>query len=109
MGISVTRTAAPSTTTSRPWAHVFVPVVSATFALASRLRAFCSSSPVVKCIAPSNQTPISGVTCGRPSVRTVVIQYSSARSSARVVSSQLVAVAFGSLNRLSSLASVIDL
>ena len=44
--------------------------------------AFCSPVPVTKCTAPSWWTPISGVTCGRPSARTVVSQYSSARSSA---------------------------
>ena len=45
---SVTRTAIPSTTTSRPRAQVLVPVVSATCLLCSRLRAFCSRLPVQK-------------------------------------------------------------
>ncbi len=49
---SMTRTALPSTTTYRPFAHVFAPVVTATCALASRLRIFCSSGPVAKKTAP---------------------------------------------------------
>ena len=52
---SVTRTAVPSTTTSRPCAQVLLPVVSATWLLCSRLRAFCSRSPVQKCTAPSSR------------------------------------------------------
>ena len=71
---SVTRTAVPSTTTSIPRAQALLPVVIATCRLRSRLRAFCSRSPVQKCTAPSCHTPISGVTCGRPSARTVVSQ-----------------------------------
>ena len=50
---SVTRTAAPSTTTSSPLSQVLVPVVSATCGACSRLRAFCSPRPVQKCTAPS--------------------------------------------------------
>src|SRR3954453_1186374 len=53
-------------------------------------------------MASSSQTATSGVTCGRPSARTVEIQNSSASSSARRVSSQLVATASWSLNRVSS-------
>lgn len=34
-------------------------------------RSFCSPSPVQKYSAPSSQTATSGVTCGRPSARTV--------------------------------------
>jgi hypothetical protein len=51
---------------------------------------------------PSWKTPTSGVTCGRPSARTVVIQYSSARSSACSVSDHGVGWASGSLKRVSS-------
>ena len=83
---------------------MFVPVVIATFAECSRLRCFCSRSPVQKCTAPSSTTPISGVTCGRPSARTVVIQYSSARSSACATSRHGVGPASGSLKRSSNLA-----
>src|SRR5215216_5774513 len=78
---AVTRSAAPSTTMSlptfQPLAPV-VPVVTATCGLASRLRCFCSSAPVQNANAPSCQTPTSGTACGRPSARTVMIQYSCA-------------------------------
>jgi hypothetical protein len=77
VSVSVTRTAVPSTTTTlpvpQPCAPV-LPVVTATWALASRLRCFCSSGPVQKAKAPSCQTPTSGTACGRPSARTVTIQ-----------------------------------
>src|SRR3954468_22652932 len=53
-------------------------------------------------MASSSQTATSGVTCGRPSARTVEIQNSSASSSARRVFSQSVATASWSLNRVSS-------
>jgi hypothetical protein len=46
-----------------------------------RFLAFRSSAPVQKYIAPSSQIPSSGVTCGRPSVRTDDSQYNSASSS----------------------------
>ena len=52
----------------------YVVSFSATRGLLARLRAFCSSGPVEKCSASSSQTATSGVTCGRPSVRTVEIQ-----------------------------------
>ena len=74
---SVTRTAVPSTTTSLPLSQPLapvVPVVTATRGLASRLRCFCSFDPVQNANAPSCQTPTSGTACGRPSVRTVMIQ-----------------------------------
>jgi peptidoglycan/LPS O-acetylase OafA/YrhL len=45
---SVTRTAGPSTTTSRPPCHPLAPVVSRTFGFAARLCAFCSVTPVQK-------------------------------------------------------------
>jgi hypothetical protein len=63
--------------------------------------AFCSVPPVEKWMAPSSHTATSGVTWGRPSARTVEIQKSSAASSARRVSSHVVATAAGSLNRVS--------
>lgn len=78
---SVTRTAVPSTTTSFPVFQPFapvLPVVTATRALPSRLRCFCSSEPVQKANAPSCQTPPNGTACGRPSARTVMIQWSCA-------------------------------
>src|SRR5439155_24167980 len=98
---SVTRTAVPSTTMSRPRAQVLFPVVSATSRRASRLRAFCSRSPVQKCTAPSCATPISGVTCGRPSARIVVSQYSSGRSSSFTDSDHGLGRASGAHSRLS--------
>ena len=71
---SVTRAAVPSTTTSCPRFQVLPPVVSATSGEWARLRAFCSSWPVMNQAAPSCQAPIRGVTWGRPSARTVVSQ-----------------------------------
>ena len=53
--------------------------------------------------APSRQAPISGVTWGRPSARTVVSQYSSASTSTFSVSGHGVAAAAGWLNRSSNL------
>ena len=53
---------------------VFRPVLMVHRGFAARLRAFCSSSPVLMCMAPSAQTDMSGVTCGCPSGRTVAIQ-----------------------------------
>ena len=52
--------------------------------------------------APSRHTPSSGVTCGRPSGRTVDNQYSSASSSSRRPRSQAVGPASGLLNELNS-------
>ncbi len=71
---SVTRTAAPSSTRSRP-AFVLQPVVRTVFGFCSRFLAFGSLGPVQKHKASSSQTAMSAVTCGRPSVRTVEIQY----------------------------------
>jgi hypothetical protein len=51
---------------------------SATWGFVRRLTAFCSAGPVQKWRASSCHTATSGVTCGRPSARTVVIQNSSA-------------------------------
>ena len=48
---------------------------------------------------------MSGVTCGRPSARTVVSQYSSASPSTRTTSSQAAGPAAGSLKRVSRAAS----
>ena len=70
----VTRSAVPSTITSVPACQVFVPVVTVTPGEAPRLRCFCSLRPVQNQKAPSCQRPTSGVVCGRPSARTVVIQ-----------------------------------
>ena len=60
-------------------------------------------------MAPSAQAATTGVTCGRPSARTVEIQNSSAPSSALRVSSHPVAVAAGSLYRSSSLVTGVDI
>ena len=53
---------------------VLVPVVSTQWALLARFLALRSSGPVVKWRAASCHTPMSGVTWGRPSGRTVVTQ-----------------------------------
>lgn len=90
---SVTRAARPSTTTSNPSVSVLAPVVRTTSGLAARLRALRSDGPVQKCSAPCDQTPISGVTWGRPSGRTVESQYSFALSSSATASVQGRAVA----------------
>src|SRR6188472_3835327 len=68
----VTRSASPSTTTSSPSFHVLTPVVTATAVECARFCAFCSSGPVQNTKPSSTHAPINGVTCGRPSVRTVV-------------------------------------
>src|ERR1019366_1830237 len=99
---SVMGTATPSTTTSSPSSQRLQPVVRITCGLERMLRAFCSSAPVTKWTAPSSHTATSGVTWGRPSVRTLEIQNSSAASRTRRVSSHVVATASGSLNRASS-------
>src|SRR5690606_11878667 len=96
----------PSTTTSSPSSHRLHPVVRTTCGLAARFRAFCSCGPVQKWTAPSSHTATSGVTCGRPSARTVVSQDTPARRRTATASSQVVAVASGSLNRGSSLVLV---
>ena len=70
--------------------------------LAPRLSAFCSPGPVLKCSARSSQIATSGVTCGRPSRRTVAIENSCASRSTRSVSPQGVGSAPGSLKRSSS-------
>src|ERR1700738_84906 len=74
----VIRSASPSTTTSNPSFHAFVPVVTATAVEAARFCAFCSSGPVQNTKPSSTHAPMSGVTCGWPSLRTVVSQYNSA-------------------------------
>lgn len=67
-------------------------MVSAQWGLPARFFAFCSPGPVLKYSAPSCQAAISGVTCSRPSGRTVVIQKTSAARSLRSASAQSVAV-----------------
>src|SRR5438067_7737554 len=94
--------APPSTTTSRPQYHSLQPVVRSTCGLARKLTVFCSSAPVEKWRAPSSHTATSGLMCGRPSARAVVIQNSSAASSVRTVSSHEVGAVPGSLKRSSS-------
>src|SRR6516225_9780891 len=84
--------------TSSPWSQWLHPVLRITCRLPLRLTAFCSCMPVQKKSAPPSHTATSGVMCGRPSARTVVIQNSSACSSARRVCSHPVAAAAGSLN-----------
>jgi hypothetical protein len=80
-GAPVTLTAVPSTTMSVPCSQSLHPVVRTTYGLCVRLTAFCSLGPVQKSIASPSQTATSGVVCGLPSRRTVVIQKSSALSS----------------------------
>lgn len=75
------------------------PVVRMTFGFARRFADFCSSDPVVKCNCPWAYAATSGVTCGRPSARTVDNQNSSADWIERSVSAQVIAVALGSLYR----------
>lgn len=55
------------------------------------------AAPVVKQTTPSVQTATTGVTCGRPSARTIEIQNSSAAWRIRQVSSHSTATAAGSL------------
>ena len=69
---SVTRLATPSTTTSIPSCQPLHPVVRTTCWFDRRFTAFCSASPVQKYTRSPCQTATSGVTCGRPSARTVV-------------------------------------
>src|SRR4051812_39137894 len=97
----VTRCAAPSITTSVPEFQPLLPVVTATRGECCRLTCFCSPTPVQNAKCPSLQMPTSGVTCGRPSDRTVVSQKSSAWLSSASTDSHDCAVAVGSLNRLS--------
>jgi hypothetical protein len=63
----------------------------------------CSVAPVENHSAPSNQTATSGLTCGLPSCRTVVIHDSSAVLRTCRVVCQGVAADPGSLNRVSRL------
>ena len=88
------------------WPSAALPVAAAggqdDVPVRSQVHGFCSSAPVAKWIASSSHTAMSGVTCGRPSARTVETQNSSARSRAARVSSQPVATASSSLNRVSS-------
>jgi hypothetical protein len=73
------------------------PVVTAQFRLAARFLDFCSPGPLLKYNAPSIQTATTGVTCGRPSARTVDTQNSPARSRRATASGQGAAWAFSSL------------
>ena len=102
----VTRSAFPSTTTSSPSFHVFTPVVTATAVDAARFCAFCSSGPVQNTKACpswlSTHAPTSGVMCGRPSLRTVVSQYSSAAARTSLTCRQLTG-SVASLKLVSSL------
>ena len=99
---SVTCSARPSTTMSRPERNRSPPVVSTTCGLPSRFRAFCSSAPVQKCSSPSSHIAGRGATCGRPSWRTVDSQKISARSIASTTSGHGRGVAPGLLKRSSS-------
>src|SRR2546421_1664707 len=67
-----------------------------------RLTVFCAVSVAVKWMAPSCHTGTHGVTCGRPSARTVESQNSSAVSSTRRVSSHGVTPPRGTPCRVSS-------
>ena len=75
----------------------FVPVVRTQRASDSRFFVFCSSDPVQKWSAPSSQIVGSGVTCGRPSRRTVDSQNISDSASTETTSDQGRAVASGAL------------
>ena len=64
------------------WPSAALPVAAAggqdDVPVRSQVHGFCSSAPVAKWIASSSHTAMSGVTCGRPSARTVETQNSSA-------------------------------
>ncbi len=96
--VLVTRAAVPSTTTSSPERSWVVPVVRTQRGSDSRFLAFCSWEPAQKCSIPSAQIAGSGVTCGRPSRRTVDSQNISEADSARATSAHGGAVAPGWLN-----------
>src|SRR6476661_8735702 len=66
--------------------------------LAARFLAFCSLSPVVNHIAPIAQIASNGVTCGRPSRRTVHSWYFWIRRSAHSVATHGVGSAPGEEN-----------
>jgi len=66
--------------------------------LDSRFLAFCSAAPAQKWSVPSSQIAGSGVTCGRPSRRTVDSQNISDLDSTSTTSAHGGAVASGSLN-----------
>src|SRR3984957_923318 len=70
--------------------------------LRARFLALRSSGPVQKYRPPSCQTPSSGVTCGRPSGRTVDSQYTSASANSVRARDHSVCSAFGLLKELSS-------
>src|SRR6516165_7064368 len=95
---SVTRTAVPSTTTSSPARNWLAPAARTQPGLACRFFAFCSCDPAQKCSVPSSQIAGSGVTCGRPSRRTVDSQNISVSDSTPATSVQVRAAAPGSLN-----------
>ena len=65
------RAAVPSTTTSSPDLSLLVPVVRMQRGSDCRFLVFCSREPVQKYSVPLSQIAGSGVTCGRPSLRTV--------------------------------------
>src|SRR5207237_9780496 len=81
---------------------LFVPVVSTQWLFLVRLSPFCSSAPVQKWSAPSCHTAGRGVTCGRVSARTVVIQNNSAAAMVSRTTCHGVATAPGSLKRASN-------
>ena len=84
-------------TTSRP-SSPFWPVVRMHCGFCPRFFALRSSVPMQKYIASSCHTANRGVTCGRPSGRTVESQNTSASSMCRRPSAQSVGVASGLLN-----------
>src|SRR5215211_4630057 len=94
---SVTLAASPSTTTSRHSATL-QPVVTTQCVFCARFFALRSVRPVVKYRTSSNQTAAIGVTCGRPSGRTVDSQYTFAVARISRASSHGVAVALSLLN-----------
>src|SRR5664280_2220130 len=86
---------------SRP-SRVLCPVVRTQWRFSLRFLALRSSGPVQKYIAPSTQTPSSGVTCGRPSGRTLDSQYNSAPANVARAWDHSVGSAFGLLKAVSS-------
>jgi hypothetical protein len=80
---------------SAPSARSLRPVVSTHDGFSARFLALRSSGPVANQIAPACQTAISGVTCGRPSGRTVDSQKVSAARSCSSPSAHGVGVESG--------------
>ena len=60
---------------TRPPSHRLGPAIITTCVLARTLANFCSLAPVENQRASSAQTATTGVTCGRPSARTVETQW----------------------------------